>query len=423
MGCSPSSSFSKVTPVSATEVPQDFHAQYLLGIKLGRGAFAQVRIATEVSDAAVSAQQHEFAVKIVDLRDPAKPDASSTVSEKSARNEAGVWEMAGQHPNCVRLYDVSFNNNLCYFVMEKCSSGLLQALESMPELTERGLGNIFAQMLLGIAHCHAVGIVHRDIKPDNFLVGGQNSQTIKLGDFGLSTMIRKQGKLHGLFGTAPFMSPEMLAGPFHDEKADMWSFAVVVYALLFGSFPYMPKKSNSKAMKEAILTGMPSLLPSFESHRKLKEIFQGERMHSDIAISFVKALLQRDPAQRPSAEEALTMPWMSAAMQGSHCPGEELPSLRLTLLFAKRVGAFEARDASAEEAIDPVLGSLQMMHHGVPLPVTPKRPVEKPAQMEKKTMPEASDTSSESFSVFSGWSKGTEGAFNMQARNVCPLEA
>jgi len=419
MGCSPSSSSSKITPVSPTEVPRDFHDQYLLGIKLGRGAFAQVRIATEVFAAPISTQTHEVAVKILDLRDPAKPEASSSVSDKSARNEQGCWEIAGNHPNCIRLFEVSFSNNLCYFVMEKCSSGLLQALESMPELTERGLGNVFAQMLLGISHCHSVSIVHRDIKPDNFLVGGQGSQTIKLGDFGLSTMLRKQGKLHGLFGTAPFMSPEMLAGPFYDEKADVWSYAVVVYALLFGSFPYLPKKPNSKAMKEAIMTGIPSLLPSFESPRKLKEVFQGERMHSKVAISFVQALLHRDPAQRPSAEEALAMPWMSAAMQGSHCQGEELPSLRATLLFAKKVGAFEVRDTSTEEAIDPVLSSLQMKHHGVPLPVTPKvaRPVEKPAQREKRTS-EISDTSSESFSDFSGWSKGTEGAFNMQARNV-----
>merc|ERR1719353_856031 len=151
--------------------------------------------------------------------------------------------------------------------MEKCASGLLQALEKMPEINERGLGTVFAQMLLGISHCHGAKVVHRDVKPDNFLVGGEGGQTIKLGDFGLSAIMPKQGKLPGVFGTAPFMCPEMLVGRWYDEKADVWSFAVIVYVLLFGLFPYMPKQQSSKAMKQAIIEG-GSTPPSFEPFQK-----------------------------------------------------------------------------------------------------------------------------------------------------------
>ena len=149
-------------------------------------------------------------MKIVDLRDPAKPDASSTVSEKSARNEAVVWEMAGQHPNCVRLYDVSFNNNLCYFVMEKCSCGLFQAVDTMGLGTDQSLGNIFAQMLTGIAHCHSANIVHRDIKHEHFLMGGPNARIVKLADFGLAATLPQCGFFRGTVGTLPYMCQSSL---------------------------------------------------------------------------------------------------------------------------------------------------------------------------------------------------------------------
>jgi serine/threonine protein kinase len=374
MGCSNSQSS---TPVCTSEeiAAQDFHDIYLLGIKLGRGAFAQVRICTKIGagplrpeSQGADGQPKERAVKILDLRDKDKPEEVSGQLQKAAHKEACVWKTVGNHPNCIRLYDVFASNDFCYMVMEKCSSGLLQALESMPEVTERGLGNVFAQMLLGIAHCHSVKVVHRDIKPDNFLVGGQDGQTIKLADFGLSASLPKQGKLPGVFGTAPFMCPEMLVGRWYDEKADVWSFAVIVYVLLFGLFPYMPKQQSSKAMKQAIIEG-GSTPPAYEPVQK--GLAGAALYRSSDAISMVKTLLSREPEERPSAEEALHTSWMSAALEGTHLPGKDLPSLRPMLHHAKKVGAFEVRDPARDSNVDVVLNQIQLQRHGKALPVTP----------------------------------------------------
>jgi len=85
---------------------------------------------------------------------------------------------------------VVFGEDLCFMVMEKCSCGLYQALRNMPDVTERDLGNILAQMLQGISHCHSVNIIHRDVKPDNFLIGGKDCHTVKLTDFGLSAIVK-----------------------------------------------------------------------------------------------------------------------------------------------------------------------------------------------------------------------------------------
>lgn len=406
MGCT--SSHPQSTVCHSEEVAsQDFFDKYKLGVKIGRGAFAQVRVAIKASTGPLrrpgseDASKTERAVKILDLRDKDNQDETNPQLLKVAQKEASVWKNLGHHPNCIRLYDLFCSNEFCYMVMEKCSSGLLQALESMPDLTERGLGNVFAQMLLGISRCHSVGVIHRDIKPDNFLVGGEDGQVVKLGDFGLSSMIPKQGgKLPGVFGTAPFMAPEMLIGRLYDEKADIWSLAVIIYVFLFGVFPYMPKQQSSKAMKQAIIDGAdtPSFEPIQRGGGESNSLFR-----SPAALQLVRTLLDRDPETRLSAAEALDSPLIVAALEGVHLAGEDLPSLRPMLHAAKKVGAFEVRDPARDGTADIMLNELQMKRHGETLPpsrssarpISPDRALEREkAKAHEKAKRENCDTSS-----------------------------
>jgi len=371
MGCS--QSVPPPTTADHEEAAKDFLDQYLLGVKLGRGAFATVRACSKISsgplrgawdeDADGNAKKGERAVKILDMRTKEKPGEVSQSLQKAAHIEAYCWKAVGLHPNCVRLHDLFFGDDFVYMVMEKCQSGLLQALESMPELTERGFGNIAAQMLLGVSHCHSVKVVHRDIKPDNFLVGGEEG-VIKLADFGLSAMMPKQGKLPGVFGTAPFMCPEMLKDRSYDEKADVWSVGVMFYVFLYGTFPYMPKKPSSQAMKQVIIEGSPP-----PSHQPLSNTFAVFR--SPDAMKFVRTLLSRDVDRRPSAEESLHMAWITSSMQGCHMPDTDLPSLRPMLFAAKKCGAFEVRDPARQTEADEKLNKLQHDRHGKDLPETP----------------------------------------------------
>ena len=130
----------------------NFHDKYVLGVKIGRGAFGQVRVVTKVStgplhrDEEPTDPKHERAVKILDLRDEDKPEELSAKLQKAAHKEATVWKAIGSHPNCIRLHDLFFGDDCCYMVMEKCNSGLLQSLASMPEL------NCFA-ILLNCCRC------------------------------------------------------------------------------------------------------------------------------------------------------------------------------------------------------------------------------------------------------------------------------
>jgi serine/threonine protein kinase len=105
-------------------VEEAFYDKYLLGAKIGKGAFAQVRLATKAkhstgplrpdeSDDVQGRAHAEFAVKIVDLRQKDNLDHVDSSLHKTSQKEAMAWKSVGKHPNCVRLYDVYFNGLFC----------------------------------------------------------------------------------------------------------------------------------------------------------------------------------------------------------------------------------------------------------------------------------------------------------------------
>jgi len=254
---------------------------------------------------------------------------------------------------------VFYDDAFCFMVMEQCDRTLLCHLEQMTFLTEQSLGNIFSQMLMGIAHVHLMRVVHRDVKPDNFLVGGSDAQTIKLCDFGFAASLANEECLTGVFGTAPFMSPEMLMNLAYNEMIDMWSFAVTCFCLLFGNFPYKPKQRTPKSMKQAILQGSSV---AFEP----EDASMTSDSYSKGALDFVKSLLNRHPAHRCSAADALHMEYMTASSQA---PVATFPSLRGSLRHAKQNGAFQVHNLERHCGVDIKLSRLQLERHGVGLPM------------------------------------------------------
>merc|ERR1719158_1096216 len=117
---------------------------------------------------------------------------------------------------------------------------LLQGLEAQQLYDEFTVKGVLLGMLRALEAIHSVHVVHRDIKPDNFLCSG-GLHTIKLCDFGLAESVAASGHqvvMRDIYGTAPFMSPEMLSCNGYDISTDMWSFAVIAYVMMLGSFPY-----------------------------------------------------------------------------------------------------------------------------------------------------------------------------------------
>jgi serine/threonine protein kinase len=302
-----------------------FHQRYLLEGKIGEGCFACVYNCRRAD----GRPEGELAVKITDLRRIKADQHAASDFYSRVKREASLLKVIGDREHCCRFVDSMVDRRFHYLVMEKCSTTMFQALERMPELTERSLAMVVQQMVIAVAEVHALGILHRDIKPDNFLCVGPDT-TVKLCDFGFARKIPSgPACVRGVFGTAPFMSPEMVTGLEYATPTDVWSLGVVLYVLLCGEFPYMPEKPCRQRMRLAIARGQPQ--PSFAP--TVAGVWLSTR-----AVGLLRALLDRDPEMRSSATDVLADPWFSAATE--EAPLVELPSLRESLLAAECVGAF-----------------------------------------------------------------------------------
>jgi len=340
--------------VGSTNGDAALHDRYELGEKLGQGAFGQVRAvrAKEAAEGEGGALPPPLAVKAVSLcRKSSQSSArrkrlskTEPELEAKARLEVAIWRAVGRHEHCVQLFEAFACKRVHYMVMERCRCTVLQELIDVAKGKQvRGEGDvavIFRGMLLGVAHLHKAGIVHRDVKPDNFLLGGEHGRTVKICDFGLATILDPTSRLYGTCGTAPYMSPEMVSGEGYRHGTDIWSIGVCMYLLMYGDIPYVPVSRTpclfAEACKHATLTGLPE--PTFKRRKS-------ESQPSPQASMCIRALLQRSPDRRCIAEEVLQMPFMmlTAPSKDVASPGPEDHSLARAIDHARqRTREFEA---------------------------------------------------------------------------------
>mmetsp|Transcript_21598 Transcript_21598/g.74148 ORF Transcript_21598/g.74148 Transcript_21598/m.74148 type:complete len:343 (+) Transcript_21598:3-1031(+) len=281
---------------------------------------------------------------------------------RATEREVVVLKRVADQPRCVFLMDAFMEGFFSYIVMERCEMSLLQGLESFADYTEFTLKQVLSEMLRALSGIHAMGVVHRDVKPDNFLCSGRgDDMVVKLCDFGLADIISEsKPELKDVYGTAPFMSPEMLSGKGYGTHTDMWSFGVLAYVMLLGQFPYHSLDRTSKGMKSSILSGIPE--PSFRPKVQITR-FSNSGI-SPGATCFLQRVMCREPEARPSADRALNIAWLR--MMAS--PEERSCALSLKPMFdsAKHAGAFTvAASNNGDEVcnVEAELNALQAEYH------------------------------------------------------------
>ena len=156
------------------------------------------------------------------------------------------------HPNIVSVYDVGYEENMHYIVMEFVEGeSLKEYIKRKGPLRLAEACNIITQILAGVQHAHEHGIVHRDIKPHNILLGVDGRA--KVTDFGIavgmSDVTMTYNSTTRIMGSVHYISPEQVQGQPATDKSDIYSCGVVFYEMLTGRVPYQGETPISIAMQ------------------------------------------------------------------------------------------------------------------------------------------------------------------------------
>jgi serine/threonine-protein kinase len=223
--------------VTDTLIGTVFDDRYKIIRKLGAGGMADVYLAEDQE------LGRRVAIKILNDRHAAD-DQFIERFRREAKNAAGL-----SHPNIVSIYDRGEAEGTYYIAMEFLDGRSLKEL-----IVGRGPAPIKTaveytrQVLAAVGFAHRHGIVHRDIKPHNVLVGPEGR--LKVTDFGIARSGASQmTEVGSIIGTAQYLSPEQARGAPVDQTSDLYSVGVVLYELLTGQVPFTGDTPLEIAMK------------------------------------------------------------------------------------------------------------------------------------------------------------------------------
>jgi serine/threonine protein kinase len=286
-----------------------FASKYKLGSVVGKGAFSKVHSCQrrEKKDAPSSA------VKVIDNHGMSEKHLLAMEREIAALKKAS-------HPNVLQLHSDFREGDVTHLVTELLSGGsvLDWMVTQYPPPTDAILHRLTNELASALQHCHELGIVHRDIKPDNIVMNSAASDApLKLVDFGMCQVLSKGQTLVQYCGTPDFMAPEVLENKVIEMRdrrtgdseysigADMWSFGVTVYILCTGFHPFPFRHQDGQAMRTSECWGMISGGLVEQTHFDKSRV-RHLRGFSDLIWKTVCL----NPAQRWSAAQVLSHPFV-----------------------------------------------------------------------------------------------------------------
>lgn len=203
------------------------HRFYQVREEIGRGRFGVVfRCLSPVNGV-------YYAVKSIEK----SLVSADSLDAQCLLTEPKILHLLSPHPNIINLHDLYEDETHLHMVIDLCSSSdLHHRVVTRRVIPEPESASIMCQLVQALAHCHSLGVAHRDIKPDNILFDDRNR--LKLADFGSAELFKEGQLMSGVVGTPYYVAPEVLAGSDYCEKVDVWSAGVVLYIMLAGFPPF-----------------------------------------------------------------------------------------------------------------------------------------------------------------------------------------
>jgi tetratricopeptide (TPR) repeat protein len=213
--------------------------KYQIQNVIGRGAMGTVYEALDPT------LQRTVALKTVSSREGEGPERRARFLREA--------QAAGRlrHPNIVTVYDVGEENGQPYIAMEYVGgTDLEHVIQERRAMPVEWKIDVLRQICEGLAHAHASGIVHRDVKPANVRVSAEGE--VKIVDFGIALVPSAAAKRTGhLIGTPHYMAPEQIAGREVDGRADIFSVGAIAYELLCYRKPFEAESLSGVVSKIA----------------------------------------------------------------------------------------------------------------------------------------------------------------------------
>ena len=273
---------SNVFVVRGESSPDQF---YIREKTLGKGSYGTVYLVKHKH------LHRYFAMKVIRKMKKNKSD------EESLINEINILKKM-DHPNILKITDFYNQKSEYNIITEYCQEGeLFNEIKAYAPFNETITGYYMKQILQAVCYCHSMNIVHRDLKPENILIVKRmknGCHPIKIIDFGTAKVFSKEKRETLLIGSAYYIAPEVLSRDY-TEKCDIWSCGVIMYILLTGRPPF--SGNTDMEIMQKIKTG------KYDLSKYPWGIISKE------AKDLIKDLLQLNPNQRLTAEQALKHPW------------------------------------------------------------------------------------------------------------------
>jgi serine/threonine protein kinase/lipopolysaccharide biosynthesis regulator YciM len=244
------------TPKEELTTGSTFAGRYQIIEELGKGGMGRVY---KVLDKEVNAK---VALKLI------KPEiASDKKTIERFRNELKIARDIA-HKNVCRMYDLGKEEGAYYITMEYVSGEDLKSFIWRAGFLSSGKAiSIANQVCGGLLEAHRLGVVHRDLKPQNIMIDKEGNARIM--DFGIARSLRAKGITGSgvMIGTPEYMSPEQVDGKEADQRADIYSLGVILYEMVTGRVPFegdtpfsigVKQKSESPKPPKAINEQIPA---------------------------------------------------------------------------------------------------------------------------------------------------------------------